>query len=235
MSALPIFKPQIGAQPPAALDEHRLAAICHDMRQPLQALSLFVEQLQECAVGTEQQRLAVQIGSATATLDNMFGQMIAMAQLKRADYGPDLQIFSLSLLMGRLEDCYRPLAQQKQLVFRLIYDDASVYSDPVLLQRLLGNLVSNAIRFTQRGFVAVCCTRRGNRQLVEVLDSGCGIDAAQFPYIFDAYFQADRSDPASQAGLGLGLSNVRQISNQLGIEVSVRSRKGEGSVFSFEL
>ncbi len=215
--------------------EVRLAAICHDMGQPLQALALLSAQLQGCTSQEKQQRLAGQIACATATLGNMFEQLLAMAQLKGENYQPKPQIFALGQLFSDLEGCFRPLAEHKRLALRLSHDETTLHSDPVLLYRLLSNLLSNAIRYTEHGFVAVSCTRCGDKLLFEVLDSGCGIDAAQLPFIFDAYYQTDRANPASQFGLGLGLTNARSIATLLGTQINVRSRKGEGSVFSFTL
>ncbi|HLP98862.1 MAG TPA: hybrid sensor histidine kinase/response regulator [Sideroxyarcus sp.] len=222
-----------------------LATASHDLRQPLQALRLFSDALQDTAKDRETVRLAGQIGKSVNALVDMFDDLLDVSRLDAGIVEPRKQHFTLSSLLDRLYGDFAPLAQAKNLSFQLPIctggcgDHAEcnvvIHSDPFLLERMLRNLVSNAIRYTDTGGVAVRCCCLPDKVELEVADTGIGIKAETLPHIFEEYYQADNPHRDRRKGLGLGLAIVRRIEGLLGNKVQVRSQPGFGSVFSFSV
>lgn len=222
-----------------------LATASHDLRQPLQALRLFTEALQNTAKEPETLRLSGQIGKSVNALVDMFDDLLDVSRLDAGIVEPRLQHFTLESLFDRLYGDFAPLAQAKGLQFQLPVcsgeaDKAgecniAIYSDPFLLERMLRNLISNAIRYTDKGGVSVRCTCGGGRVKLQVIDTGIGIRPEMLPHIFEEYFQADNPHRDRRKGLGLGLAIVRRIEGLLGCKVEVSSSTGKGSTFGFSV
>ncbi len=221
-----------------------LATASHDLRQPLQALRLFTEALQDTAKEAETLRLAGQIGKSVNSLVDMFDDLLDVSRLDAGIISPRWQHFALYDLFDRLYVDFTPLAQAKGLLLELPYTgahqcnadcEAVVYSDPFLLERMLRNLVSNAIRYTDRGHVQVRCECSTNRVAIAVQDTGIGIRPEVLPQIFEEYYQADNPHRDRRKGLGLGLAIVRRVEELLGYKVKVESEPGRGSTFSFSV
>lgn len=223
-----------------------LATASHDLRQPLQALRLFSDALQDTAKEVETVRIAGQIGKSVNALVDMFDDLLDVSRLDAGIVEPRKQHFMLGSLFDRIYSDFAPLAQTKGLSFQLPVCNGSecapenicnvvVYSDPFLLERMLRNLISNAIRYTDTGGVVVRCTCMTGKVGLEVADTGIGIRAETLPHIFEEYYQADNPHRDRRKGLGLGLSIVRRIENLLECKVRVISNPGIGSVFSFEV
>jgi len=213
-----------------------LATASHDLRQPLQALRLFVEALQDAARSPEIERLGQQIGKSVDALGAMFDDLLDISRLDAGIIEPRCQHFHLHDLFDRLYVDFAALAQDKGLLLSMPSGDecdAVVYSDPFLLERMLRNLLSNAIRYTGRGEVVIHCRAEEDRIELAVSDSGVGIQPAALAQIFDEYYQVDNPHRDRRKGLGLGLSIVRRIENLLGYRVEVASVPGTGSTFSF--
>ncbi len=218
-----------------------LATASHDLRQPLQALRLFTEALQDNAKEPETLRLAGQIGKSVNSLVDMFDDLLDVSRLDAGIINPRWQHFALYDLFDRLYVDFTPLAQAKGLSLELpgaggpcpVDCDVVVYSDPFLLERMLRNLVSNAIRYTDKGHVRVCCECVPNRVSIAVQDTGIGIRPEVLPQIFEEYYQADNPHRDRRKGLGLGLAIVRRVEELLGYKVKVESEPGRGSTFSF--
>ena len=220
-----------------------LATASHDLRQPLQALRLFTEALQDVAKEPETLRLAGQIGKSVNSLVDMFDDLLDVSRLDAGIIHPRWQHFALHDLFDRLYVDFTPLAQAKGLLLELPYSnddgnctdscDAVVYSDPFLLERMLRNLVSNAIRYTDSGHVRVQCECSSNRVGIAVQDTGIGIRPEVMHQIFEEYYQADNPHRDRRKGLGLGLAIVRRVEELMGYHVKVESVPGQGSTFSF--
>lgn len=213
-----------------------LATASHDLRQPLQALRLFVEALQDAARSPEIERLGQQIGKSVDALGSMFDELLDISRLDAGIVEPRCLHFHLHELFDRLYVDFAALAQDKGLLLTMPSGDecgAVVYSDPFLLERMLRNLLSNAIRYTDRGEVAVDCRTGAGRIELAVSDTGVGIQPAAQAQIFDEYYQVDNPHRDRRKGLGLGLSIVRRIENLLGYRVEVASVPGTGSTFRF--
>jgi signal transduction histidine kinase len=221
-----------------------LATASHDLRQPLQALRLFTEALQETAKDKESLRLSGQIGKSVDALVDMFDDLLDVSRLDAGIVEPRWQHFNLAPLMDRLYGDFAPIAQSKGLNFEMantaehcgaILCETVVYSDPFLLERMLRNLISNAIRYTDKGSVVVRCACMPDMVAVEVVDSGIGIKPESLPHIFDEYYQVGNPHRDRRKGLGLGLTIVRRIDQLLSSGLQVRSEPGVSSSFSFSI
>jgi CheY-like chemotaxis protein/anti-sigma regulatory factor (Ser/Thr protein kinase) len=171
----------------------------------------------------------------------MFNELLDLSRLDAGMLAPNLKHFALQPLLDRLYVDFAPLAQAKGLACEipangiLPMDDTVICSDPFLLERILRNLVSNAIRYTDSGQVALRCTRTVDALIFEVADTGIGIRQEIIPRIFEEYYQADNPSRDRRKGLGLGLAIVRRIEPLLDCKVEVRSEPGKGSTFSFSV
>jgi signal transduction histidine kinase len=221
-----------------------LATASHDLRQPLQALRLFTEALQETAKDKETLRLSGQIGKSVDALVDMFDDLLDVSRLGAGIVEPRLQHFNLGPLLDRLYGDFAPIAQAKGLSYEMPNSGeycstqrcaSVVYSDPFLLERMLRNLISNAIRYTDSGSVLVHCVCKDDRVAIEVADSGIGIKPEVLPHIFDEYYQVGNPHRDRRKGLGLGLTIVRHIDQLLGSGLKVSSEPGVGSTFSFTI
>lgn len=216
-----------------------LAAASHDLRQPLHALSLFAADLQrQIRSGNSQDlhRLSEQISVSTGVLGELLDSLLDVSRLDVAGVKTDIRPFALQNVFERLAASYRRAAQGKDLTLRFRPTDLSVSSDIVLIERLLANLISNAIRYTPEGRrVLVAARRRGEHVRIEVRDNGIGIAAEHQAAIFAEFYQIGNTAREQNKGLGLGLSIVDRLARALDVPVELRSKPGEGTVFSVTL
>lgn len=220
----------------ASSDKSRfLASASHDLRQPLQALVLFSDALENLTRDNETQYLATQIGKSVAALVDMFDELLDISKFDAGVVKASKQHFKLQPMFERLKSDYLHLAQSKDIDFILPETDLICYSDPNLLERILRNLISNAIRYTDFGTVSVTCQNAGNELKFTVSDTGIGIRAESLPHIFEEYYQVDNQHRDRLKGLGLGLAIVRRMEALIGCKVTVISKPAQGSTFSFTL
>ncbi len=220
----------------ASRDKSRfLAAASHDLRQPLQALVLFSEALQDIAVEKNTVHLAGQIGKSVGALVDMFDELLDISRLDAGVVEVRWQHFQIRDIYDRLYVDYAPLAHAKGLLFELPTCRQVVYSDPYLLERMLRNLISNAVRYTSSGGVRVDCECLESTLQLKVVDSGIGMTEESTRHIFDEYFQVANPQRDRSLGLGLGLSIVKRIESLLGCKLEVTSVPGKGSVFAFSV
>jgi signal transduction histidine kinase len=210
-----------------------LAAASHDLRQPMQALSMYASVLEQRVNDADAARVVHGVQLSCRTLEQLFDSLLDISKIESGIVRPKSVDFPLMPLIEHVVESERPIAARKGLRLRVVRCSASVRSDPVLLERMLKNLVTNAIRYTERGKILVGCRRRaGGRLCLEVLDSGIGIATHEQERIFDEYYQVAGE---SAQGLGLGLPIVRSLCELLGHTLGVRSALGRGSAFSIEL
>ncbi len=221
-----------------------LAAASHDLRQPLQALTLFSEALKSLSADGEGQRLAGQIEKSVHALAGMFDELLDISRLDAGVVAPRFQHFELQPLLDRLYVDFAQMAQAKELEFIVPSGqvlggigtaELVIYSDPFLVERILRNLIANAIRYTEAGKVTLRCEAQGGMLKFEVEDTGIGISPEALPQIFDEYYQAGNSQRDRRKGLGLGLAIVRRIEKLLGYQIEVVSEQGRGSRFAFSV
>lgn len=212
-----------------------LAAASHDLRQPLHALTLLVAALQERPLEDEARRLVRHIDASAGALDGLLNALLDLSKLDAGVVVAHPECFSAQRTLDDLARQFGPLAKEKGLRLRIRRSACWLHSDPILLGRILNNLVSNAIRYTDHGGVLVGLRRAGERLRFEVHDSGRGIPEAYRARIFEEYFQLENPERQREKGLGLGLAIVARLARLLGGGVEVRSTRGHGSCFCFQV
>ncbi len=220
-----------------------LAAASHDLRQPTAAIGLLVSLLrQQPSATTETRELTNMLDEAVASMESLLVGLLDISRLDAGAVQPQFQAVSLQDVFQAVKVHEQSAAQAKglHLRFRLPRGwhaaQLVVMTDPLLIHSVLRNLVSNALRYTQRGGVLVAVRRQGNRRIrIEVWDTGIGIAADQLGRIFEEFYQVGNAARDRSRGIGLGLAIVRRTASVMGEEVKVRSRLGRGSVFTMEL
>jgi two-component system CheB/CheR fusion protein len=208
-----------------------LAMASHDLRQPLQTLALIQGLLARRVEGGEAARLVALLDPTLGAMSGMLNTLLDINQIDAGTTPVKLEDFSVAAMMGQLRDEFIYLAQAKGLKLRVVACDVHIRSDPRLLEQMVRNLLSNALKYTFEGGILLGCRRRGAMVLIEVWDTGIGIAEDQLQAIFREYHQIDNAARERSKGLGLGLAIVQRLSKLLGHEVRVRSRQGHGSVF----
>ncbi|MGF6725499.1 signal transduction histidine kinase [Paraburkholderia sp. GAS41] len=212
------------------------AAASHDLRQPLHAVSLLAASLNDASVTPVQHaKTADHIVNNVEALNQLFNQVLDLARLETGATQVIRLHFRLDDLFERVGSQYRPQAAAKGLALRIAPTTMVVYDDPVLLERVLSNLLSNAVRYTGEGAIWMGLRRAGRRSggYIEVRDSGIGIAAAEQERIFEEFYQVANPQRDASQGHGLGLPTVRRLIGLLGGELNLRSAPGRGSVFRF--
>jgi signal transduction histidine kinase len=209
-----------------------LAAASHDLRQPLQALGLFVAQLHARMDTTERRRVIERVDAALAAMNELFNALLDVSKLDAGGLTPDLSEFPVARLLKRIEQTFAEAAHEKDLSLRVLPSRAWVRTDFILLERILFNLVSNAVRYTSRGGIMVGCRRRGAELRIEVWDTGVGIPPDQHRNIFGEFYRLGEQDRDQRAGLGLGLAIVDRLCRLLGHPITLTSTVGRGSRFA---
>lgn len=212
-----------------------LAAASHDLRQPIQAAAMFVAALKTSHSVERRTEIIESIQESLRATDDLLNALLDVSRLDAGVLQPRLRPFAIGDILERMELEFRGLAQEKRLRFRLVQSSATVYSDPLLVERMVGNLVSNALRYTETGSLVIGCRHRGDSLRLEVWDSGIGIAEDDLETIFEEFHQLGNPERDRTRGLGLGLAIVKRLSRLLGHRVTVRSRLGGGSVFAIEL
>lgn len=216
-----------------------LAAASHDLRQPLHALSLFSTDLRrQLASGRMKDipRLAEQIGASTGILGEMLDALLDLSRLDIDGVRTNIQSFPLASLFERLDASFRRQADDRRITLRFHPTTVHLRTDPVHLERILGNLIANALRYTPAdGRVLVGVRRSGKQIRIEVRDSGVGIAREHRGAIFSEFYQVANTAREQDGGLGLGLSIVERLARALDIEVSLNSQIGEGTTFALRV
>ena len=215
-----------------------LAAASHDVLQPLNAASLLLSALDEEQQTTKGKQLAIQLEHSLETINDVLRSLLDISRLDAGVVQPRFEQFAVQEIFDSLESDFRPIAAANNLDLRFRPCKVSVRSDRSMLRRILQNLVSNALRYTEQGGVLVCCRSRKTHILISVFDTGTGFDMANGPELFEEFHRAvakhiqkDETKP----GLGLGLSIVSRMCRTLGHKLQYNSQPGIGSSFSISL
>jgi PAS domain S-box-containing protein len=211
-----------------------LAAVSHDLRQPLAALSLYVGAM-EGKLPPADGSLLANMRDCVSHLSEMLSNLLDLSRLEAGVIVPKLNDFDLDSMLLKIVATVAPEARSRKLALRVAHFSKVGRTDPALFQRMVGNLVANAVRYTKRGGVLIGTRRRGGKLWVEVWDTGIGVPAERTAEIFEEFKQLDNSERNVAKGSGLGLAIVARTANLLGLEVRVRSRPGKGSMFAIEL
>jgi two-component system, sensor histidine kinase len=211
---------------------HFLAAASHDLRQPLYALSLFSASLGELKLDDDGRKVVENIHNSIAAMESLFVGLLDISRLDAGVVKPRLEPVSVDALFDRLSQYFLPIAIERGLELRFRSDGEWVTSDVTLIEQVLSNLVSNALRCTNRGAVLIAARGRGADVRFEVWDSGIGIDEADRERIFEEFVQLNNPERDRLKGLGLGLSIARRSAALIGGAVTLSSRPGRGSRFT---
>ena len=212
-----------------------LAAASHDLRQPLHAIELFVAALEAAVDDEEAHALITDIREASEAAGRLLNALLDISELDRGMLEGRFEDFCIQKVLDGLQRVYGQQATEKGLRLRVVPCSRLVHSDPDLLERILGNLLSNAVRYTVEGSVLIGCRKKGGKLRIEVWDSGPGIPRAERSAIFEEFHQLDNPARDRRKGVGLGLSIVHRLASILGHDVFLKSWQGKGSMFGVEL
>jgi CheY-like chemotaxis protein len=203
----------------------------------MQAISLFQDALARTNLSTEQERISDYLAQSTQSLSEMLDALLDISKLDAGAVEVSSEIIQAVTLMQRIDAEFSPMAAKKSLRFKLCFAfrDVAIITDTKLLMSLLGNLIGNAIKYTQQGGVLVSIRRRGPEALIQVWDTGIGISPEHLDTIYDEYFQIGNPERDRANGLGLGLAIAQRLGSLLGTKLVCRSRPGKGSVFEFRV
>jgi PAS domain S-box-containing protein len=209
-----------------------VAAASHDLRQPLQAASIYLDLATNEALDKPQQEDALdKTRRCVRTLTSLLSKIMHVSRLDAGAVEPHRSDHPVRSLLERMRDHYAPEAAGKGLELRIVDSAAMLHSDPVLLQQLMENLVANAVRYTDSGGVLIGCRRRGNGLVLQVWDTGVGIAEGDQRAIFEEFRRLGGRGADASLGMGLGLAIVKRLGELLGHEINVRSRPGRGTLF----
>lgn len=211
----------------------RLIAVAnHDLRQPLYALKLFVEQLNGCQDNLKRSQLTKNIESAVTCINELFNDLVDISKLDSEMSTPNISTFSLEPLFKRLENTFSEQAKKKELRIKFSKTSLFTCSEFILLERILLNLITNALRYTTTGKVVVGCRRRSTKIHIQIWDTGQGIPEDQQQNIFKEFFRIQQNSSNENTGLGLGLSIVEKLCALLKHEITLKSTVHRGSCFT---
>ena len=223
------------AQKANAAKARFLAAASHDLRQPVQAMLLFVLELRRTANQPPTPELLENLQSACDAQRSLLDALLDMSTADAEVITPQLTEFPLAHMLERIRIGFADLAKSKQLNFRVLPSSKWTYSDPSMLERIMRNLVANAVRHTQQGNVVVACRGQGDVLRLQVWDTGPGIPMDMQEEVFDEFVQLGNPERDHRKGLGLGLPIVKGLTHALGHRLQLRSNWGHGTVFTLEL
>ena len=212
-----------------------LAAVSHDLLQPLNAARLFTSSLLEHSFGPKAEGLVRSVSTSLDDVENLLGTLVDISKLDAGVIKPDIMAFDLRDLLNNIAREFRQMALAEGLTLDFVPSSAIVESDSQLLARILRNFLTNAIRYTGTGRILLGCRRHREHVLLQVWDTGPGIPEDKLTEIFQEFKRIRPAGSQPDKGLGLGLAIVDKISRMLGHEVTVSSIEGKGSVFSVKV
>jgi signal transduction histidine kinase len=212
-----------------------LAAASHDLRQPIHALNLYLGAFSQVQVAQQIGALLGKVRQCALIMDEMFRALLDVSKLDAGAVNPQITVFALAPLLSRMRLEFEPQARDKGLELHVHRCSGFAKSDPVLVERILRNLIANAIRYTGEGRIVVGCRRHRGTLRVSVYDTGVGIDPSHQALVFEEFYQVGNRERDRSKGLGLGLAIVKRLARLLDTPLTLRSRAGHGSLFAFDL
>jgi len=208
-----------------------LAAASHDLRQPLHALGLFSAALREQEAEPQRRALVDRVSASVEALEELFDGVLDLARLD-AGVQPRRRHFEAAPTLARLQAQFAIEAHRKGLAFRTAGVGGTLFTDPIMFERMLGNLIANAVRYTESGAIMLACRARDRHWLIQVRDSGRGIAPEEQARVFEEFYQVGNPERDRANGLGIGLATVQRMGEALGIAIGLRSCPGAGTTFS---
>ncbi|WP_246472904.1 PAS domain S-box protein [Azospirillum tabaci] len=212
-----------------------LASVSHDLRQPVQAANLFLELLRRQPLDPKARELLKPLSDSMTSLTGMLSGLLEVARLDAGLLTAQARVFDLDELLKRLYGEFQGPAREAKLWLHMPPAARSVRSDPLLVELVLRNLISNAVKYTELGGVTVGTRVEGDRLAIDVTDTGRGIAPEEVERIFDPYYQIGNATREHARGFGIGLATVQRVADLLATRVTVRSEPGIGSTFSLSL
>lgn len=226
---------QYDAELASRMKSQFFAAANHDLRQPMHALAMYVEVLKTDRLSEQTRATVTHLERSVEVMCSMFDTLLDISRLDAGVVQPNFEQFELAPLLDKLNGEFAMLARDKGLSLDMESCSEMIYSDPLLLERILRNLLANAIRYTEQGGVTVTCRMVDEGVQIEVRDSGIGISPDHLPHIFEEYYQVSNRQRDRSKGLGLGLAIVERLARLLECRMKVHSTQGEGTCFSFTI
>lgn len=211
---------------------HFFAAASHDLRQPFQAMRLFYGVLEQSAADKSQRTAIEHLGQAMSNAETLLNELLDIARIENRSLPISCQWTDLRPLIEEVARDLRPVAEHRGLTLRVRGPSIKLKTDRALMKRILQNLVSNAIRYTEKGGVLIATRRRGGENVIEVWDTGIGIAQQDMGKVFEEFYQVANPGRDRTQGTGLGLAIVRRLAVGLECEIKLVSRLGRGSVFT---
>ena len=212
-----------------------LAAASHDLRQPLNSALLFMEAIEGSSLPPKERGYLNKTRVALGSMNSLFGSLLDVTKLDSGMIDPQISHFALADVLDPLAGEYTGLSSNPSLSLKYARSSAVVRSDPHLLETVIRNLVTNAIRYTPSGKILIGCRRLKHRIRICVYDTGVGIPANELKRIFEAYYQSASPGFSPARGMGLGLSIVERIAALLSLDLQVKSEPGKGSMFAVDV
>lgn len=226
---------KLEAESATAAKSRFLAAASHDLRQPLQTLKLLQGLLLETVEGVQPRKLTMRIGETVGAMSGMLNALLDINQIETGAVHAHPVSFRISDLLDRLRDEFNYHASAQGLTLRTVPCHLSIESDPRLLEQMIRNLLSNALKYTKQGRILLGCRRHSGWLSIQIWDTGPGIPEDMRHVIFEEYRQLDNPARERVRGLGLGLAIVQRLSVLLGHQIRVESTLGKGSIFSIDV
>lgn len=211
------------------------AGVSHDLKQPLNAMSLFIEAIKNEKGEDKRQDLVAKLEQSIQNFNDLFTDLLDVNRLEYGQKKIDIENVSIGSITHTLVHEYGVLADDKGIRLSVRNSDYQVKSNPIVLERIIRNLISNAIRYTEKGGVVVGCRDRGDKIYIDVWDTGVGIPEDKLVEIFLPHMQLSNPDNKPEKGFGLGLSVVKKLCAQLGHELTVKSIVGKGTLMRLEM
>jgi len=212
-----------------------MAAASHDLRQPLHALGLYLSALKSHVSSEKGLSILANVNRSTEALNQLLNSMLDLSKLDAGVVDVSYEQLDLDALFEHLHRTFQPDAQQRALQLDIQFSGLYVYSDRVLLERILGNLVGNALTYTLEGTITVSARVADSQAIISVSDTGPGIPLQEQEAIFNEYYQLQNPERDRTKGLGLGLSIVKRLTRLLNIDLNITSDTGRGTEFELQL
>jgi two-component system, sensor histidine kinase len=209
-----------------------LASASHDLRQPMHTIGLLVALLRHRSERAEDANIVEKIHTAIQAMENLFTGLLDISKLDAGMVKPTVEDFPVANVLHAVHVNFTPQAEEKGLQLRIVASSLNVTSDAVILERMVANLVANAVRYTHTGKILVGCKRHGNCASITVCDTGIGIPQERREEIFQEFVQLSNPERDRNKGLGLGLSIVKRSADLLGHTITLRTMPGRGSCFA---
>ncbi len=212
-----------------------IATASHDLRQPLHALGLYLDVLESKVQSSTQQALITKIKNSCNALSVLFNSLLDLSRLEAGVVDVDSVHFNINSLLTSLREEFEEVAADKSLNIVVDNCDVTIFTDAILLERILRNLIQNAVTYTEQGCVEVRCSVRETVLRIDIIDTGPGIPQYEQNAIFSEYYQLEHDGSRPTIGLGLGLAIVRRLVDLLDIKFDLHTEIGKGSVFSLKV